>query len=806
MSERKLTRRDFIGRTAAGLAGMSVLTGASSINAASFTSAVLGIHGRGKTTTEAFARELARALPEEQPYDYHKRLTESPVHVAARRDLEAKPRADEMILPDQGWKLVWNKNSSVILKNAVQDFQDYLNKSMGVRVEVENRDSLEGWQGLGKSIVVGTRDQLSGGGTALKGPKDYEIIVTPERLTVCGYDERGAMFGLYNLEARMNLREAPFLPSNLKTVRHSLYNVRMVHSWMGWMEWPDSVLSHLAHDGFDGIFASVYANPNGDFTTAENSTEFYARLLFQVRRQDPKRMRDLINRAARFGIKVYTPIIYQYMGTPESEAGLRQLVRNILKDFPDIQGYILLTEGFWYKKWGGGHGASKEYLEDWAQNWSKAVGIVSEECHRVNPAIEILPWEYNIDFRPTNTEMKRYFIKQLPADTIPLLTWENGKGFEIDGLQSHLRDYSLSQVGPAEVTDAQIQEIRSRGMKVYSKVDTFASWQYGTVPYLPFPYQWHARYKALEKYEVKGTLESWSSGYSPSFITELRAWFCWTDTPSVDELLGAIAVRNFGTAGKEMVMKAWDYFSQAIRLVPDTGPNMGTNNAIGNPLFFQEPPLRTTTFKYSWTDYNKWMGYFGGGVNPYWPFTCSRMVFYPDFSNKSNRAEGYARGATGVHVGKEIKVLPIFLKYLHQAADQMENGLKLYRAAALGSPKSKRQRAVREVVIAEHLQRMMQSDCAILEFEDLRLQQATEKDSKKAGTILDKMESILREEIARTELSLLAATRDSRLGFQYEQDYVYTPYSLREKLELMKETLKKQFPAARRRKSTSKGS
>jgi len=107
-------------------------------------------------------------------------------------------------------------------------------------------------------------------------------------------------------------------------------------------------------------------------------------------------------------------------------------------------------------------------------------------------------------------------------------------------------------------------------------------------------------------------------------------------------------------------------------------------------------------------------------------------------------------------------------------------------------------------VIAEQLQRMMQSDCAILEFEDLRLQHAAEKDAKKAIIILDKMENILREEIERTELSLLAATRDSRLGFQYEQDYVYTPYSLREKLALMNETLKNQFPAARRRTSAMK--
>jgi hypothetical protein len=751
---------------------------------------------QAEATTEAFSREVKNTLPPENLYDYHKRLSGGPVH-AAQRDPDARAKVGELMLPERGWKLVWNQRSSPVLQGAVRDFHDYLDTSMQVRVEAVGRDSLAGWQSLGRSIVVGTREQMPGCGTTLKGPKDYEILATPERLTVCGYDERGAMYGLCNLEARMNLREGPFLPANLKTVRHSLYDVRIIESWMGWMEWPDSLLAHLAHDGIDGIFASCYANPNGDRTTAETSTEFYARLLFQVRRQDPARMRDLINRASRFGIKVYTPIVYQSLGTPESEAGLRRLVRDIVKEFPDIQGYFLSTEGFWYKEWGGCHGKSKRYVQDYARNWARAVGIVAEECHRVNPAIEVLPWEYNIDFRPQNFELKRYFIRQLPVDTIAMLTWENGKSFELDGMHGYLRDYSLNQIGPAEVTEVQIGEARRRGMKVYCKADTFAAWQFGTIPYLPFPYQWYDRYKALEKYGVNGTMESHSSGYTPNFMTELRAWYCWSDAPPLDELLGAIAARDFGSRGKEMVLKAWDHFSRAIRLVPDTGPNMGTNNAVGNPLFFQEPPLRTTTFTHSWTDHDKWTGYFGGQINPYWPFTVSRMVFYPDFTNQNNLAEIYARGVTGVEVGPETKVLPVFLKYMGQASDHMEQGLKLYRAAALASPKSKRQRAVREVVVAEHLQRMMQSDYAILDFEDLRLQLAVEQDRQKALAILNRMDAILRKEIVRTELSLLAASRDSRLGFQFEQDYVYTPYSLREKLVSLHETLEKQLAECR---------
>jgi hypothetical protein len=103
-------------------------------------------------------------------------------------------------------------------------------------------------------------------------------------------------------------------------------------------------------------------------------------------------------------------------------------------------------------------------------------------------------------------------------------------------------------------------------------------------------------------------------------------------------------------------------------------------------------------------------------------------------------------------------------------------------------------------MVAEQIQRMLLSSHAILEFEDLRLQLAAEQDTTEAGKLLDRMEAILRDEIARTELSLLAATRDSRLGFWFECDYVYTPYSLREKLEVLHETLDRQLPARRRAK------
>jgi len=314
------------------------------------------------------------------------------------------------------------------------------------------------------------------------------------------------------------------------------------------------------------------------------------------------------------------------------------------------------------------------------------------------------------------------------------------------------------------VTQAQIEEARKRGMKVYTNADTFVCGaQFQTVPYHPFTFQWFERYKALEKFGVSGTLESWTTGFNPNFMTEIRSWYCWSDAPAAEELFGGIATRIFGKDNRELAVKAWELFSQAIRLVPDTGPTMGTSNAIGNPIFFSEPPVRTATFIHSWTDHQMWMGYFGGEINQYWPFTVSRLVFYPDFTNRTNRAENYARSTSGIQADSEIAVLPVFLKYLKLASDKMEEGLKLYREAALNCPDGRKPAAVREVVIAEQLLRMMQSETAILEFENLRLQFVREKDAGSASGIIGNMKKIVKDEIERTRQSLIAARRDSRL-------------------------------------------
>ena len=264
---------------------------------------------------QSFADIAHEALPVEASYAYHQGLRDDSGHTPAR-DPEAVPADHEIAIAGTGWSICIDSAASPGLQFAARDLRDFLALSMQVDVSLDTTDI--GAAGARQVIVAGTPANLSGRGADLTGSKDYEILVGVDRIEVCGFDEAGAQFGLLHLQERLRLRGAPFLPRDLRTVRHSLFRTRAVLSWLGWMQWPDSVLAHLARDGYDALFASVYANPNGVPGPPHYDL---------IRQQTPEALHDVIRRAGAHGLKVYCPILWANDGTPENEAGLRDHVR-----------------------------------------------------------------------------------------------------------------------------------------------------------------------------------------------------------------------------------------------------------------------------------------------------------------------------------------------------------------------------------------------------------------------------------------------------------------------------------------------
>jgi len=259
-------------------------------------------------TAAEFAAHALPVVPVEERYAFVRRLSEW--QEPRRRNPAARPSVTEWALPAAGWKIVLRADAGPVLKQTADDFHGYLESGMQVHSALESPASLDGWATMRHAIIAGTNAQMPGCGDALTAPKDYRIVAGPERIVVCGYDERGAMYGLYNLEQRMNLREAPFLPVALDTTRHSLYRARMILSGLGYMEWPDAYLRLLAHYGFDAIFASDYANANGVQTYSHQNNEH---------RSDPAAVRDLIRRASRYGIQLYCPVVWRHTGDAKAK-------------------------------------------------------------------------------------------------------------------------------------------------------------------------------------------------------------------------------------------------------------------------------------------------------------------------------------------------------------------------------------------------------------------------------------------------------------------------------------------------------
>ncbi|MDD4145372.1 MAG: twin-arginine translocation signal domain-containing protein, partial [Prolixibacteraceae bacterium] len=140
MSAKNYSRRDFIGRSTAGLAGAAAASGLSPV--------MINSDSVYKYPSSPFTSEVER-LPVEKSYDYHKYLSTAPVH-KWRRDKNAKQEKNEMSVPDKGWKISWQSGSGIILENAADDFTDYLEKSHNVIVDKEPLDSLRNWKRLSK--------------------------------------------------------------------------------------------------------------------------------------------------------------------------------------------------------------------------------------------------------------------------------------------------------------------------------------------------------------------------------------------------------------------------------------------------------------------------------------------------------------------------------------------------------------------------------------------------------------------------------------------------------------------------------
>ena len=205
----------------------------------------------------------------EAPYQFRERLVT--VHRADRRDVAARPTADEYEFPN-GVQIVVPDDASPLVRRAAEDFADYLVVSMGVNASV-------------RGTSAPTRPGLVAGVTISLGPlekRGYVTTVAADGIRIVASNDRMAAQALFYLEDVMNFRRGPFVRHGEKR-RFPVFDERITFAGFGNDVFPDAHLSQIVHAGF---------------TRIEIWLDDYD-VISQGPRQD---VNDLIERAAKYGL------------------------------------------------------------------------------------------------------------------------------------------------------------------------------------------------------------------------------------------------------------------------------------------------------------------------------------------------------------------------------------------------------------------------------------------------------------------------------------------------------------------------
>lgn len=394
------------------------------------------------------------------------------------------------------------------------------------------------------------------------GYKGRRTVITEDGVSVFGYDERGAAQGVYDLEADMSCASAPSL-AFCDSRKRPAFSPRMVHSGYGIDEFPNDYLSVIAHSDFDAILVFVK-----DATHSAHGECDFA---------------DIVRRAARYGIDVYAYSYLQNFTHPGSEGAKEkyaEIYGGIFKSIPGLGGMVFVGESIEFPS-NDPHVARRHYYETspdgipdgkispgWypCSDYPEWISLVRDSIREVSPDADVVFWTYNFGF--VSREERVALLEKLPTDISLLVTYEMFDTYEMGEGVGMVMDYTVSHVGPSEYFVSEAEVAKRRGIKLYAMTNTAGrTWDFGVIPYEPFPHQWHRRTESIlesrEKYGLCGLMESHHFGFLPSFISRLISGDFTIGAKTYGERFAEIA-EEFAPKNPEKFNTGMDLLSKSI--------------------------------------------------------------------------------------------------------------------------------------------------------------------------------------------------------------------------------------------------
>lgn len=690
-------------------------------------------------------------LKKEQNYDFRKRMSE--IHSKNIRNNKLTPNADELEIKD-GAKIVISENAGDVIINAAKDLADYLFISQNVSAMV-----IKGLDKAQSGDIVIAISEETGDNLGEYASYKGEITTVDDFIRIIGFDERGAAAGVYFAEDMMSFRKAPFMKKG-SYPRKPMYYPQMVHSGYGLDEYPDEHLSAIAHEGRDAILIFV---KDVDKTP-------YGYLDFN----------DLIHRASKYGLDVYA---YSYFKSelhpdePGAESYYENQYGKLFKKCPGLKGVTLVGESVEFPS-DDPHVTGKSWRDNFVDgiptgkvspgwypcyDYPKWLNLLKKVIFKYNPDADIVFWTYNWGYQPKDARVA--LIDSLPEGIALQATFEMAQQYKLGDITETCADYTLSFCGPGGYFTSEAEAAKANGIKLHSMTNTGGlTWDFGVIPYEPFPYQWMKRYKEMEKahdtWGLQGLMESHHFGFYPSFISKLSKWVFSEPRVNPEEMLITILKSEFGEENIEKIDKAMHLWSDAIT-------------------------------KYNATDADQYGAF---RVGPSYPLNINPIIKVPQYE--------YAmfKGICFPHYhelskGRETYVslrIPAEMQSLCEMQSLIDEGLSL-----MESVENKNENLERLINLGKFITHSITTGLNAKKMFVLRNKMRVVESNDELNKVLDDIECVVKAEIENAKETIPVVEVDSRLGWEPSMEYVTDREHIEWKIKACEYTLNSEIETLR---------
>ncbi len=679
-------------------------------------------------------------IPTEKKYAFRQRL--QVIHPTDIRNPARVVSKDELEITD-AFCLCLDQAPGRVAVQAAKDFQDFLLTSMGVSIRVMKKAAPSASPVI-QILVDPGMDELR-----------FQVEVE-EGIRITAGSERSVAQALYFLEDNMRAIRAPYLKKQT-TSKKFMFSPRMIHSGYGLDQYPNEHLSAIAHAGMDAILVFV-TDVNG---TPCGFLDF----------------NDLIYRAAGYGIDVYAYSFLESKMHPQDEGAQEfydQAYGTLFENCPGLKGVILVGEsvgfpskdphvsaaeqfaltdadGIPYTKPKSGFWPCEDYPE-WLECIKKAV-------RQHNPEADIVFWTYN--WGCVEEEARINLIKKLPTDITLMATFEMFESFQAEGFIQTCADYSLAFAGPGNYFSSEAKAAAERGIRMYTMANTGGlTWDIGTIPYEPMPYQWMRRYEGLryayENYSLRGLMDSHHFGFWPSFIGDLAKYCFMEESTSMGACLDFVLQMRYGEECKDRVNEALKLWSEAIRCyTPSDADQYGAFRAgPAYPLCLIKA-IKPPSEKYAEAG--------NAFVDVMYPADYSPINLLPS-----------GRGMLpALRIDGEIASLT-------KMRNLMEQGVEIL--SAIENPGAELEYLIN---LGKYIAICVQTGIHAKQWFMLTSRLKMETQREKVLELIGQVKQMIRAECANAEKAIPLVEKDSRLGWEPRMDYLADANHIRWKLRYM---------------------